>query len=215
MDALQTTLAPLTDWMPAGVRDLAPIWVWWLVFLIAALVALLVVFSVLKSIGRALFGGGSRVRDWDRELREELDECPLPPKPRSDQALWVYHLPARLRLIIVAPSGKEHDVDATAVEKLLDRVIPGLGTMAAQDKPRIRVWPPQLSHQGFAAAFHRRTHKFEAEGQPSRWVLVAGRAQAGHQQVLLGLGLWTPEPNTLGRVNLEPRQWLDVLRLRT
>jgi hypothetical protein len=34
------------------------------------------------------------------------------------------------------------------------------------------------------------------------------------QPILLGLGLWADEPNTLGRLNLEPQQWLDVLRLR-
>ena len=128
--------------------------------------------------------------------------------------LSVYHVPVRLRLVVVAPAGKEADLDATAAEKLLEGVIPGLGSVVARDRPRIRLWPPQLSHQGFNATFHRCTPKPEPEGQPSRWVLLAGRALAGRQPVLLGLALWAEEPNTLGRMNLEPHQWLDVLRLR-
>ena len=44
--------------------------------------------------------------------------------------------------------------------------------------------------------------------------VIRGIRQAGRQPVLLGLGLWTDEPNTIGRVNLGPQQWLDVLRLR-
>jgi hypothetical protein len=163
---------------------------------------------------RALFRSKRREADWDRDLREELDECPLPVQPPGDQLLSVYHLPARLRLVIVAPAGKDMQLDAIAVEKLLDRLIPGLGAVAANDRPRIRVWPAQMSYQGFTAAFHRCTPRHEPEGTPSRWVLAAGRAQAGRQPVLLGLGLWTDEPNTIGRVNLGPQQWLDVLRLR-
>ena len=182
----------------------------WLLGLAVALALLLMLGRVL----RALFRRGRRATDWDRDLREDLDACPLPVRPPGDQFLSVYHLPARLRLVIVAPSGKDMQLDAIAVEKLLDRLIPGLGAVAAHDRPRIRVWPSQLSYQGFTAAFHRCTPRREPEGAPSRWVLVAGRAQAGRQPILLGLGLWTDEPNTIGRVNLGPQQWLDVLRLR-
>jgi hypothetical protein len=30
----------------------------------------------------------------------------------------------------------------------------------------------------------------------------------------LGFGLWADEPNNLGRLTLQPHQWLDVIRLR-
>src|SRR5262249_37048267 len=132
----------------------------------------------------------------------------------GERRLTVYHLPARLRLVVIAPLGREGDIDATAVEKLLDKVLPGLGAVAALDRPRVRVWPAQVSHHGFAAAFHRHTPKAAERGEPSRWGLLAGRAQAGKQPVLLGLGLWADEPNTIDRVNVEVHQWLDVLRLR-
>jgi len=135
-------------------------------------------------------------------------------RPAGGVDLTVYHVAVRLRLVVLAGAGKEADVDATAVEKLLERVVPGLGAIAQRDRPRIRVWPWQRSQQGFVAAFHRCTIKGEPEGQPSRWVLVGGRAKVGGQPVLLGLGLWAERPNDFGRLTLEPHQWLDVLRLR-
>jgi hypothetical protein len=211
MEALRKALAPLTDWMPPELRNLMSVEVWWLIFLTVALLVLLVLGRMIRS----LFRRPKKSKDWEQDLRENLYECPLPVRPVGEQALSVYHLPARLRLVIVAPAGTDADIDATAVEKLLDRLIPGLGAVAENDRPRIRVWPPQLSHQGFIAAFHRCTPKPEGDDEPSRWVMLAGRAQAGRQPVLLGLGLWTDEPCTIGRVNLEPQQWLDVLRLRT
>jgi hypothetical protein len=215
MDDLRKALAPLTDWMPPEVRDRLEVEVWWLILLALALLALLIVGRLVRRVGRTLFAARESSPERDRDLPEDLRDCPLPRGTPAGHTLTVYHLPARLRLVIVAPAGKDADVDATHVEALLDLVLPGLGKVAARDRPRIRVWPPQLSHQGFAASFHRRTPRPEPEGEPSRWVLAAGRAHAGRQPVLLGLGLWTDEPNTLGRLTLEPHQWLDVLRLRS
>ena len=43
-------------------------------------------------------------------------------------------------------------------------------------------------------------------GGPVIWTAVG--AGAG-----FGVGLWAGEPTTLGRLNLEPLQWRDVLRL--
>ena len=99
-------------------------------------------------------------------------------------------------------------------EELLNRVLPGLRAIIAVDRPRIRVWPPQLSQQGFATAFFRHTVTGAKEGQPSPWILVAGRSQLNQPAVLLGLAISADEPNNLGRLSLEPHQWLDVLRIR-
>jgi hypothetical protein len=215
MDTLRSWLAPLTDWMPPHVRNLLDVEVWWLIFLTAGLLLLLILGLLLRRLFRSLFRRPDSTRDWERDLREDLDACPLPTRPPGERILYAYHVPVRLRLAIVAVPGKEVDVDATAVEKLLERILPGLGAICERDRPRIRVWPQQLSQQGFVAAFHRCTPRHEPDGEPSRWVLIAGRALVGRQPVLLGLGLWADEPHTVGRVNLEPHQWLDVLRLRS
>jgi hypothetical protein len=179
----------------------------------AGLVALLIVFFLLRALWRALFRRSKRQEVWDRELDIDLDSCPLPVRPPGDRRVTVYHQPARLRLVVVAPVGRDGQVDAAAVEKVLDSVVPGLGTAAQIDRPAVRVWPGQVSQHGFTAAFHRHTRKAAGRGELSRWVLVAGRAQAGRQPVMVGLGLWADEPNTIDRVNLESHQWLDVLRL--
>ena len=180
------------------------------------LVAFLLAAAVLGAVWRKLFRRGAKDDvDYDAALREDLEACPLPPPVPGPRRLTVYHLPVRLRLVVVAPAGHEGDVDATAVEKLLDLVLPGLGEVARQDRPRIRVWPAQFSQQGFALAFFRRAVRPEPEGHPSRWVLVAGRAQVGRNPVLVGLALWADEPNTYGQISLEPQQWRDVLRLPT
>jgi hypothetical protein len=213
MDEVRKALAPLTDWIPAEVRGWLDVEVWWLIQLVAALLVLLALGHLVRRLGRALFRRPGRAVDHDKPLRLELDECPLPVRPPGARALRAYHLPVRLRLVVVAPGGRDVEVDATAVEGLLERLVPGLGAVAAHDRPLVRVWPAQLSQQGFVNAFHRCTVKREREGEPSRWVLLAGRTVLLRQPILLGLGLWADEPNTFGRINLGPHQWLDVLRL--
>lgn len=214
MDDIRAALAPLTDWIPQDARGLVPVEVWWLIELTAALLLLLLAGLTVRAVLRTWFGRRRPKEDFDRNLRVALDECPLPVRPPGVRWLYIYHLHVRIRLVVLAPPGKDAEVDALAVEKLLDAVLPGLGAIASNDRPRIRVWPNQLSAQGFTATFHRCTLKSEREGDPSRWILVTGRAMLGRQQVLLGLGLWAGEPNTIGRLTLEPHQWLDVLRLR-
>jgi hypothetical protein len=199
-------LDDLQTYLPEGVPA-------WAVVAAAALLLLLVVGLLLRALWRALFGRARPQEAWDRELDIDLDECPLPTRPPGERRLTVYHQPARLRLVVVAPVGRDGTIDATAVEKLLDLVVPGLGAAAQTDRPRVRVWPAQVSQHGFAAAFHRHTRKAAGRGELSRWVLLAGRAQAGRQPVMVGLGLWADEPNAIDRVNLEAYQWLDVLRL--
>jgi len=216
MEEIKSALKPLTDRLPQEGQDFLDAGGWWLVFAIVGLLVLLLLWTVLKRLVKTLFGRrSSAVPGTDDELRIDLSECPLPIRPPTDRRLAIYHLPVRLRFVVVAPAGTELQVDATQVEKLLDLVVPGLGAMAIYDRPRIRVWPGQLSHHGFAATFNRLAKKDEPEGVPSRWVLVAGRAQIGKQSLLLGLGLWADQPNALGRVTLEPHQWLDVIRIRT
>ena len=203
---LADLLDDLQTYLPEGVPA-------WAVVGGVTLLLLLVLVLLLRKLWRALFRRAEPGDAWDHELDIDLDQCPLPTRPLGERQLTVYHQPARLRLVVVAAVGREGDIDATAVEKLLDRVVPGLGTAAQNDRPCVRVWPAQVSHHGFAAAFHRHTRKAADRDELSRWVLLAGRAQAGRQPVMVGLGLWADEPNALDRVNLEPHQWLDVLRL--
>jgi len=211
MDDLRLRLAFLTDWIPDDVRVWAPPEAWWLALLAASLLALLVVGMLLKAVLGALFRGKRQVTsDWEPELREDLLTLPL---PNSKTAASVYHVPARLRLIVVAPAGKGVTLDGASVDRLLERVVPGLGKLAHHDRPRIVLWPSPISELGFAGSFHRATETGGSRDLPSRWVMLAGRARGGGEAVFLGLALYTDEPTTLGRRNLNAGEWLEVLRL--
>jgi hypothetical protein len=209
------SLKPWIDLLPAGAQEFLNSGGWLLVGAFLFLLVLFILAWSVRAVFRSLFGGpATESIDSDATFTEDLENAPLPTVPPGDHVLTVYHVPVRLRVAVVAPLNRALDVDATAIEKLLDRVVPGLGEIARRDRPKIRVWPQQLSYTGFATAFHRRMRKAEPENFPSRWILVAGRAHMGAQPLLVGFALWADEPNTIGRLTLEPHQWLDILRLR-
>jgi hypothetical protein len=151
--------------------------------------------------------------DPERGLREDLSAYPPAPGAPGPKRLNVEGQPARVRLIIVAPAGQQAGINEDGVAGFLDQLVRGLGPIVEQDKPRIRVWPPQLSHRGFAPTFHRLITRPEPEGEVSPWVLLAGPARLGKWQVLLGMALYADQANTLGRLNFEPHQWTEKLRV--
>src|SRR5262249_54075722 len=182
---------------------------------LAALVVLLLLWALVDRSVRALFRHPPRsLEQADREFHENLADYP-PPAPIDTPRLTLYHLPVRLRLIVMAAIGTDPGIDEGTTLQLLDRIVPGLGAIAVQEQARIRIWPAQVSQQGFTLAFHRRTQRPEPEGEPSNWVLAAGRAQPGRRAVLLGMALWTEAPTMIGRLAIDTYQWLDVLRIKT
>jgi len=136
-----------------------------------------------------------------------------PPAGPGPQRLIIHGQPLRLRLVVVAPMGKRSLPANGAVEPLLDDVLRGLGAIARQDRPRIRVWPAQLSQQGFPPTFFRLTQRPEPAGKRSRWVLVAGPVRAAGQPLLLGLALCAEDVVDLGNVVLQANEWDQVLRV--
>ncbi len=184
---------------------------WYVVLAFAVLVVLVGVGLVLRKIG----GMFKRKKpDEDATLREELAEYPPPPKAGA-RKLLVQGVGGRVRLVVIAPVGKASKLDATKAEPLLEHVVRGLGVVAGQDKPRVKVWPAQLSHDGFTETFFRVVKSPDREGQSSRWTLAAGRARVGESYILLGLALLTDEPTNFGRLRPRPDAWGDVLRIKT
>ena len=200
----------LNDLLPPPARDFLGHGGWILLLIVAASLVLLILALVVARLFRR-----RPAPDPDAGLREDLASYPPPPGAPGARRLLVEGHPARVRLVVVAPVGKLAQIDAAQAEPLLEHVRRGLGAAAQQDRPRVRVWPAQLSHQGFAVKFHRLTAKPDADGRPSHWALLAGRARVGQHYILLGLALWTDEPTTLGRLTLEPDQWPLVLNVRT
>jgi hypothetical protein len=183
----------------------------WLVLAVAVLLVLLILFLLLRRAARAL--GGKRVGGGESALREILAEYPPAPGPPGPRQVSVEGVPGRVRLVVLSPVGKQARIDATKAEALLNYAVRGLGDVIRHDRPRVRVWPPQLSVQGFAVTFHRLTQKPEPEGKPSHWVLLAGEARVGQHYILLGMAVWTEERTALGRLTLTPDRWPEVVRV--
>lgn len=185
---------------------------WMLVLAVGAVLILLLVASVVGW----LFGRRRRRIVELPDLTEDLASYPPPPALWGDRRLTVYDLPVRVRLVVLAPLGTESvQVREEDVGQVLDLVVPGLSAMLKTDKPRVRIWPTQLSQQGFVAAFRRHAQRPDPENPLSRWVLVMGKALIGRRPVALGFALLADRDNTLNRVVVEqPHQWMEVLRLK-
>jgi hypothetical protein len=177
--------------------------------------AVVVVGIVLTILWKVLFAK-KELPDLEKSQRENLGDYPPPPKKSEDATLYVKNSPVRVRLVVVAPMGKQQArIDPDQVAALLDEVLEGLGTFTWADKPRVKVWPPQLSKAGFAPTFHRLVQSPDPEKQPSRWVLVAGPARAGDRPILLGLALLADQNVKHGKIDVQETEWPSLLRIET
>ncbi len=166
---------------------------------------------VASKVWRAVVGVDSGPRG--KETRENLADYPPPGKPGPVQ-LYIDGVPVRVRLVAVAPGGSSLEITQDTVPSILEEIVPGLGHVAEADKPRVVIWEPQLSLQGFAPIFHRRVVTPEEEGQPSPWILVAGPAELGKKRVLLGLALLAEKQNLMGRRAVSLGRWVEMLQTK-
>jgi hypothetical protein len=140
--------------------------------------------------------------------------APPPPLPEGAQPLRCHALPCRIRLIVAAPLGT--DAGAIIIEDvlpMLDAAMPGLAAIAHRDQPLVRLWPTQLSNQGFAAAFRRHAQLPNPEATIKPWILVMGRVLRHGRSFALGLALLADREHTLGPIQLDkPHEWMEVLQ---
>ncbi len=203
---------PLIESLPPGAQEFLNAGGWLLIAAGLGVIALLIIWLLLRGLVR---GRGRRRRRIATELTEDLAAYPPPPALWGNQRLTVYDLPARLRLVVAAPLGLEGgEVWDNQIEWLLDQAAPGLGALVRSDRPRVRVWPTQMSKEGFAASFRRHTLVPDERGV-SRWILLVGRILVARRPVALGLALLANQDNTLGRITLDqPHEWMTVLRIK-
>jgi hypothetical protein len=211
MDFLQKPPKWLTDSLPEGAKDFLEGGGWWGVLAFVALIVILIVWAVFSRIGAAL---RSKEKVLRQDLTEDLAAIPTPAPSTGDRRLTIDGVPVRLRLVVVAAGGTETDVSATSVNRLLDKLVTGLGEIVKHDQPRVRIWPTQLSYDGFAHMFHKSTPIPEGERAASRWVLVAGRAKLGGEVFMIGLGLHAIKPTSLGRRTLKDHEWAETFRIK-
>jgi hypothetical protein len=160
----------------------------------------------------ALMRRGKRPVDPEHGLSENLAGFPPAPGQPGRRRLVVHGQPMRLRLIVVAPTGKK-PLSTEDAEALVGSMIRGMDEILKADRPRVRVWPVQYSNIGFAQSFFRRVLRPEARGRMSQWVRVAGPAKSGATPILLGLALMADEPTDVDELSLDGNEWLDVLQV--
>ena len=170
---------------------------------VGAFVVLLLLFAAMRR---------GKKGDPETGLGDDLSTLPPAPKGPRHYQLYVMNQPARLRLVVIAPVGKK---TVGKVDSALEQIFRGLGEVSFDDKPRIRIWPAQLSTTGFAPTFFRLTKSPDAEGKASRFVMLAGPARAGAMPVLLGLVVEVEERSKLGKLTMTETQWGEVLRVET
>ena len=189
-----------------------PGWVQVAIVLGILLIGALVAIGVLAVVIRVLIG--RKKTPPGPNLDEDLGTYPPLKSSGGDRRLTVEGVPVRLRLVVVAPAGKQSEFDQEQLEETLEKILPGLGQICKYDKPRVRVWPMQLSYEGFAKHFQRHTLVPQTDDGLSPWIVVAGRAKPGKNQVMLGLALQAIKPTTVGRLTLQAHEWETKLRVR-
>lgn len=197
-----------TDLLPDSVKAYA-------LHLLGGSVCVIALFAllILGAIVRFLFGG-SKKEVKQKNLEEDLTEYPDLKKPSGDRQLRAEGVPVRIRLVVVAPAGTSSEVDVDELPGLFDEIVPGLGEIFKYDKPRVQVWPTQISYKGFGTHFHRNMLTGAKEGELTRWVLIAGRLKVGKKQIMLGVALQSIKPNTIGRRTVDSHEWASILRVR-
>lgn len=136
--------------------------------------------------------------------------------PSGGLQLECYGAPVRVAAMVLAPMGTGGGFPSSEkLPEVIDRLVPGLGDFVARDRPLVRIWPPQLSPQGFANSFFAGCRLPGDRGKQTPWCSVAGRYLDSEVRILVGLILCTSAPNSLGEFTLEqPTQWMDLLRIR-
>jgi hypothetical protein len=202
----QGPLDTLREKLPHGGGEFFQRGIWWLVGGLAVLVVLWVGWKVYRILTRRA------PADRERGLAENLADYPPPSGSSGSRRLNLDSMPMRLRLVVLA-AAKGASLDAGGAEQVLEGVLRGLGGIAQRDRPRVRIWPTPLSHQGFARTFHRLVVSPDPAGRPSHWALAAGTARIDQQVVFLGLALWAEEPYVFEPLILKPEEWRQRLQI--
>lgn len=136
--------------------------------------------------------------------------------PEAGPILEVYHVPVRLALIVVAPRGRGRQLAVGEnAAKTLDQIAHGLGAVSAAHKPVLRLWPPQLSSEGFSSAFFGALKLPGEHGQGTPWIALSGPCIINGQKMLVGMALCAGEENNLSQAVLQNEfAWKDALRIK-
>jgi hypothetical protein len=218
IDQLREDLAPLTRHLPEPVQNFLDRGGWWGALGVLGFMALL----WLRRILRKLAGAVSRPRRKKKKqrrmksvtinLKEDLSQLGEGYTEPGPKQVTVQGMPARLRLVIFSLGTRNAgELSEEMADRVLDWIKPGLAEVTAADFPRVRVWPPFFSADGFTKAFAANVPIPELKGERSHWVLVSGQVKMGKAVVNVGLGFYADEANTLRNLNVKGERWASVL----
>src|SRR5438270_912528 len=141
VDELIQFLRPVTERLPAAWQDYLTNGGWPVALGVAGLILLLLFLGIVDRLWLKLFRRRSRIADtFAAEAEEDLANLPPPLLAPAEKQFQIYHVPARLRLIVAAPAGAERALDEKKVKRELERLWPGVREVLNADKPRFRLW---------------------------------------------------------------------------
>lgn len=184
---------------------------------VAALFALVLFvksWRTLSALVRALLARNRRAEETTTATPIDLNALASEGPPATGPSLHAYNVPMRLVVLVLAPVGRGNPLPATdQLPRIIDQIAPGLFDVLQSHQARIKLWPPQLSAQGFAAALFANVPLPGHRGKGTPWCALAGRFAAGDQAFLAGVVLRAAAPNSLGQITLaHEAQWLEILR---
>jgi hypothetical protein len=136
--------------------------------------------------------------------------------PATGPQLHLHGVRMRAAIIVVAPVGRGSQLPPMEeLPAVLDQAVPGLAGVLTPHGTRIKLWPPQLSVQGFAQAFFAHFPLPGDRGKGTPWCALAGKFEVGGRPLLLGIALSAAAPNSLSQIIVQqPGEWLRLLEVR-
>jgi hypothetical protein len=219
LDDLKEQMEPVTERLPGPVQTFLENGGWWGILGVLAFITLL----WLRALLRKLLGSGvpkqtkkKRLPKSERvKLKVDLRKLGQPDTDAGPRRLMVKGVPARLRLVILSPGSKlTQGLSEEMVDRVLDWIKPDLAEVTAPDEPRVRLWPPFYSREGFTSTIREHVAIPQRKGERSNWVVVTGRVSMGVTTINVGLILFADEPNTLRHIRVRDEQWLSAIGVK-
>lgn len=217
-DAEPAPNEPMPVWSLDSIRDsitpeIAPFVAIGLGAIIALIVAA-VLFSVARWLLKAIRKPKAIAVAPDLEL--DVANLPIADVASASPKLEIYGIRSVVVAVVVAPSGRDADEPPKRVAfHLLEAVTPGFGEVLAGHQPLLRIWPAQLSSQGFAQLFFSHARLPGDSGRGTSWTSAAGKVQWKGKSFLVGIVFHAEKPMELGqRVMDHGGLWVEMLRVR-
>lgn len=212
---------PVTRHLPAGIQSWLENGGWWWTLGAIGILALLWLRRMILYVQRTWKRSRRRkkrrpkLKKVKASLVEDLTGAAETYTDPGPVRILVKGVPARLRMVVIASSGRGgEELTEDSVDWVLDYIMPGLAAAVHPDNPRIRLWPPLYSVDGFASTLSQNIRIPAPKGGRSPWVTMSGPVQVGDQKFLVGLTFHTDEPTSLKQIKVKRDRWLDVLSTR-